>query len=43
MVVRVEKIIDNGAYVKLLEYNLIEGMITPNEYTKVFLIFYLAS
>ena len=33
--VRVEQIVENGAYVTLLEYDGIEGMITPNEYTKV--------
>jgi translation initiation factor 2 subunit 1 len=35
VVVKVEQIVENGAYVSLLEYNNIEGMITPNEYTKV--------
>ena len=35
VVVRVERIVENGAYVLLLEYDNIEGLITPNEYTRV--------
>ncbi len=39
VVVRVEKIVENGAYVSLLEYDNIEGLITPNEYTRVIQLF----
>lgn len=35
VIVEIDKIVDNGAYVKLLEYDNIEGMITPNEITKL--------
>lgn len=35
MIVIVNEIVDNGAYVRLLEYDNIEGMITPNEYSKM--------
>jgi len=35
VIVRVMKIDEYCTYVSLLEYNEIEGMITPNEYTKV--------
>jgi len=33
--VQVKDVVENGAYVILLEYGNIEGMITPNEYTTV--------
>lgn len=35
VIVEIDKIVENGAYVKLLEYDNIEGMITPNEITKL--------
>jgi translation initiation factor 2 subunit 1 len=35
VVVEIKDVVDNGAYVRLLEYNNIEGMITPNEYSTV--------
>jgi translation initiation factor 2 alpha subunit (eIF-2alpha) len=38
--VRVERIVENGAYVLLLEYDDIEGLITPNEYTRVIKFYY---
>jgi translation initiation factor 2 subunit 1 len=33
VVVEIKDVVENGAYVRLLEYNDIEGMITPNEYS----------
>lgn len=34
MVVEVSEVEENASYVKLLEYNGIKGMITPNEMTR---------
>lgn len=35
VMVKVTKVEENATYVSLLEYNNIEGMITPNELTKI--------
>jgi translation initiation factor 2 subunit 1 len=34
VVVEVTEVEENASYVKLLEYNNIKGMITPNEMTR---------